>query len=112
VLQGVLKASSGEYCEILCVLKRRLRGTQGVLGRARARYLRGIDAVPMRCRRAVDAVPMRCRRGADAVLAEFSRGFRGIQRVPRGYSGYRGCASSSTGVSGARACASVCVREQ
>ncbi len=28
-----------------------------------------------------------CRRGADAVLAEFSRGFRGVQRVPRGYSG-------------------------
>jgi hypothetical protein len=60
---GVLKASSVEYCAILSVPKRRLRGTQRVLGRARAR----------------------CRRGADAVLAEFSRGFRGIQRVPRGY---------------------------
>jgi hypothetical protein len=49
VLDGVLKASSVEYYAILPVLKRKKRGTQRVLGRARARCRRGADAVPTRC---------------------------------------------------------------
>jgi hypothetical protein len=53
-------------------------------------------------------VPARCRRGADAVLAEFSRGFRGIQRVPRGYGGTEGVLGPRR-VSGARAFARVLI---
>ncbi len=74
VLKGILKGYSRGTTGYCRVLQEVLRGSIGVLRSTRG----GTTAV-------LQGVLEGCRRGADAVLAEFSRGFRGIQRVPRGY---------------------------
>jgi hypothetical protein len=74
-----------------------LRGTQRVLGRARAvltRCKRGAGAVPTRCRRGADAVATRYRCGLNAVPTWCRRGTNAVPTryrcgvpagVPRGY---------------------------
>ncbi len=116
VLTWYLRRARLSATRFFPVLKRRLRGTQRVLGGARARYRRGTNAVPTLYRRGADAVPTWRRRGADAVPTRYLRSSHGVSGGYSGYSrgtrGYRGCAGSSPGVPGVRACASMCLRVQ
>jgi hypothetical protein len=90
VLSGILSGYSRGYSRRARlsasrssrVLKRKLRGTHRVLGRARVRYRHGTDVVPTR----FNAAPTRyC-----GVLMGISRGTVGVLGVPRGTEGVLG----------------------